>query len=97
VPHAFVSPPSDPWILRRLIACRKTPQGNPTSNWSQDPIPVRFGPYVTPRPAGRLTEWRAVRAAAGSHIFILTLHGADSERGFPGLACVGRRPAPVCH
>ncbi len=34
-------PPSDPWILRRLIVCRKLPQGNPPSQWSQEPIPTR--------------------------------------------------------
>jgi len=82
VPRAFPSPPSDPWILRRLIACRKTPQGNLSGNWSQDPIPVRFGPYVKPRPAGRLTEWRAVRAAAGSHIFILLRMAQTAREDF---------------
>ena len=37
-------PPSDPWIIRRLIACRKSPQGNLPNSWSQDPIPIRLAP-----------------------------------------------------
>lgn len=75
-------PPSDPWILRRLIACHKSPQGNPPSNWSQEPIPIRYGPYPKPRPPGRLTEWRAVHAAAGRHVFVLLCMAQTAREDF---------------
>jgi hypothetical protein len=83
LPETFPNhPPSDPWILRRLIACRKLPQGNPPINWSQEPIPTRFGPYPKPRPAGRLTEWRAIRAAAGRLRFILLCMAQTAREDF---------------
>lgn len=62
---------SEPAILRRLITCRKTPQGKGPTAWSQDPIPPRFSPYPKPRPPGRLTEWRAIRASAAELTFIV--------------------------
>ncbi len=64
-------PPTEPWILRRLIACRKEPVGGTMGRWSRDSIPTRFGPYPRSRPAGRLTEWRAVRTSSGPYTFIL--------------------------
>lgn len=64
-------PPSDPWVIRRLICCVKSPLGKPTDRWSQEPIPTRFSPYPKPRPSGRLTEWRVIRAKAGSFTFSL--------------------------
>src|SRR5581483_239172 len=63
--------PSAPWIIRGLIACRKTPHGDQPRSWSQEPIPIRFGPYPRTRPPGRLTEWRAIRAISDRHNFIL--------------------------
>ena len=72
MPEAFPNhPPSEPWVLRRLIGCRKSPLSAPVVQWSQEPIPTRFGPYPKPRPPGRLTEWRAVRASAGKLTFSL--------------------------
>ncbi len=64
-------PPSAPWVLWRLITCRKTPRGRQTNQWSRDPIPTRFSPYPKPRPLGRHMEWRAVRAEAGPHVFVV--------------------------
>lgn len=73
LPEGFPDyPPSDPWLLRRLIACRKSPEGYAANIWSQEPIPPRFGPYPRPRPVSRNTEWRAIRMTGGScHTFIL--------------------------
>jgi hypothetical protein len=83
LPEGFPDlPPSDPWIIRRLIACRKIPRGNQPNSWSQDPVPTRFGPYPRPRPPGRLTEWRAVRAAAGRRVFILLCMAQTAREDF---------------
>src|SRR5208337_868674 len=83
LPDEFADqPPSDPWILRRLIACRKSPQRNPPRHWSQEPIPTRYGPYPKPRPPGRLTEWRAIRAAAGRRVFVLLCMAQTAREDF---------------
>src|SRR5208337_5297077 len=83
LPEDFSDQPlSDPWIIRRLIACHKSPQGNQPNSWSQDPIPTRFGPYPRPRPPGRLTERRAVRAAAGRRVFILLCMAQTAREDF---------------
>jgi hypothetical protein len=90
LPETFSNyPPSEPWIVRRLIKCRKSPLGRPLVRWSQEPIPVRFGPYPRARPPGRLTEWRAVRATSGTHTFSMLCMAQPTREDFRAWLVLG--------